>query len=279
MGNSMPAGLLDTGKTEELVKKEIARCLQKSAPGPHVFLLVVEATTWRKEDQNTVDDLERLFGPEVFKFMIVLFTHGSDLRIVLVGKTGAGKSASGNTILGKKLFTDMCRSTSVTESCVKERVQENKRWLNVVDTPGILDTVKTAAYTQNEIKKCLNVSSPGPHVFLLVMKLGTFTIEEENAVEALENLFGPKIFDHMIVLFTHGDELGDQTIKNYVSSGNKKLQRTVDRCSDRYHVFDNTKTWNRDQVVELVKKIDKLVETKDFYRCHHEDEKANPQLK
>lgn len=57
----------------------ILECIGFTSPGPHVFLFVFGISRFTEEEQNAVEHFVKLFGENVHKHCIVLFTRKDDL--------------------------------------------------------------------------------------------------------------------------------------------------------------------------------------------------------
>ncbi|XP_041821659.1 uncharacterized protein LOC121626968 [Chelmon rostratus] len=193
----------------------------------------------------------------------------STKRIVVLGKTGAGKSSFANTIFGETVFEVNHTPESGTSRCKAETRSVNGRGIMWIDTPGFFDTGRSEEKMKTEIVRCITECAPGPHVFLIVLKVEKFTEQEQDVIKTLHQYFSEKALKYAAVLFTHGDQLleGD-TIETFVQQS-KGLNDLVRKCGDRCHVIDN-KYWknnqqseyrsNQFQVAELLKTIDKMIE-------------------
>ncbi|XP_039901212.1 immune-associated nucleotide-binding protein 12-like [Simochromis diagramma] len=229
---------------------EVVDKISEATDKPHCYT----ATTFLHAQMEKV--LKLVSGDEVGE------QDSNCLRIVLIGKTGCGKSSTGNTILGRKEFKAESSQMSVTKNCEKAHGEVDSRPVIVVDTPGLFDTTLTNDEVLEEMVKCVSLLAPGPHVFLLVVQIGRFTTEEKETLELIKKFFGKNSQKFTIVLLTKGDTLeydsfsSEDYIKNKCDDSFKKL---VSDCGGRYHVFNNHDKDNQKQVSELIAKIDTMV--------------------
>ncbi|KAL0198993.1 hypothetical protein M9458_007533, partial [Cirrhinus mrigala] len=177
-------------------------------------------------------------------------------HVVLLGRTGAGKSATANTILGRKAFLSKKSFKSVTQKVQCESLNKNGVNLTIYDTPGFFDP-ETYNMSPEEILRQYaelpKFDTQDPLVYLLVIKSDRFTAEEKNTVEMVEDYLPDWLMKNTWIIFTRGDELerDNLTIEEFIEEA-EDLKKVVQRFDNRYFVFNN--------VIQHPEQLDNLIE-------------------
>ncbi|XP_071084211.1 GTPase IMAP family member 9-like [Haliotis cracherodii] len=162
-------------------------------------------------------------------------------RLVLLGRTGSGKSTTCNNILGRDEFKSDACGQSVTDKCQRAICQRFGRNVQIIDTPGLFDTGMSNADITREVVKCIGMTAPGPHAFIMVVRIDRFTKEEQDTVEHFKNVFGEGMMKYLMVLFTRKDDLdhSGKTIEKYLENVPQMLRDLLKSCGNRYIAFNN----------------------------------------
>ncbi|KAG5849705.1 hypothetical protein ANANG_G00074570 [Anguilla anguilla] len=230
---------------EELISSDtnLQQLLEKCGNRYHVF------NNQQMENRTQVSKLLQKIDKMVATEKKTLDEGGTQqsnqLRIVLLGKAGAGKSVA-NSILGTEEFKPEASSSSVTSQCRKARREVDGRELIVIDTT-------TNLRNPNIIHECISLSSPGPHVFLVVIQLGGFAPVDQETMEIIHK-FCAEAAKYTMVLFTHANSLKEKTTEEFLSC-NEDLAKFILMCRGRYHVFNS----QENEVSGLLNNIDRMV--------------------
>lgn len=130
----------------------------------------------------------------------------------------------------------------------------------MTDTPGLYDNKLSEDKIITEVGKCITLSSPGPHAFIIVIKLGRFTEEEKNTIKELKEVFGEQIEKYSMIIFTHKDQLEkkNMTIEQFLQESDPDLKELVQSCGNRFFGLDNESA-GYPQIKDLISKIETMV--------------------
>ena len=146
-------------------------------------------------------------------------------NVVVVGKTGAGKSSVANQILGLHKFTVKNVASSVTldvearSSSFYDESSGTRYNFKVIDTVGVFDTKKNNADVITKVKNFFENDSPeGINLVLFVFRKGRFTDEERSTFDYIIKNFSDKISDFSALVLTFCDGENDAANQQFLQS-------------------------------------------------------------
>lgn len=164
------------------------------------------------------------------------------LRLILLGPAGGGRTSLAETLLGNTSGTRE-HMGPLMESTKRQRVMDGQD-VTVIDTPDILGPSLGNSKKAMEALRSLQLTSPGPHAFLLVIQAPGSSVgtnqDVAQEIHATLELFGDKAVGHIIPVLTHADCLGrTRTVDQMLEVDAGGLRTALSLCEQRPELVDN----------------------------------------
>ncbi|KAI2664850.1 GTPase IMAP family member 2 [Labeo rohita] len=183
---------------------------------------------------------------------------GVELRLVLLGRSGLEKRAAGIMILGREERSQTGTSTEIQQSESRQGEVAGRK-VTVVETPDWFCSGLSPNELRRDVELCVCLSTPGPHVFLLVIPVKESAGQERGMLEKMEEILVERCWKHTVILFTVTDEEQEKNIEKFIQSGHQEVQRLVEKCENRFHCLNINQSGDDSQVLQLLEKIEKMV--------------------
>ncbi|XP_056312965.1 GTPase IMAP family member 6-like [Danio aesculapii] len=164
------------------------------------------------------------------------------VRVVVLGMTGAGKTSTIQTLLGKDAKTESTKSPLYTIS----RSGVN---LMLIDSPGFNKETEV----NDSVSQSLSHATPGPHVIMIVIKVGIITADTFKMIDHIHKHLD-KSRAHTLIVFSGKDDLKDNAIEEFIKE-NPELDNLVETYDKRYHALNNKDIEDQTQANQLLEKI------------------------
>ncbi|XP_049419019.1 GTPase IMAP family member 1-like isoform X1 [Epinephelus fuscoguttatus] len=168
-------------------------------------------------------------------------TNKPGLRLILLGPTGGGRTSLADTLVGN---SETRAPMGPLMESTKRRIVVDGREIVVIDTPDLLGLSLGNTKRAREALRSLQLSSPGPHAFLLVIRAPGSSMgmdqDAAQAVRATLELFGDGVVGHIIPVLTHADRLGRKcSVDQLLDADSGGLKRALSLCDQRPELVDN----------------------------------------
>jgi len=190
---------------------------------------ILELETNLNEEKSNNERLQRKLE-QLTKAKNELERNSSAVKnILLIGRTGNGKSTLANILTNTNNFQESPSSTSETRKIKTGKFIHNGQKYQIIDTIGIGDTKLSEVEVLDELLRAISNSKDGIHrIFLVISK--RLTKEEIATYHLLKDvIFTEDIASHITIVRTNFPDFQDE---QKCFEDRKKIQEESDKLSD-----------------------------------------------